>query len=49
MTVQTRVNLPEMPLASMSDDELAKYKALLLELRALAPKDETKRLGGGRR
>ena len=34
-----------MHLASMSDDELAKYKALLLELRELVPKDEHKRIG----
>lgn len=46
ITVQTQVNLPEMPLASMSDQELARYKDLLLELRALAPKDEPKRIGG---
>ena len=29
----------------MSDDELAKYKALLLELRALVPRDDPKRIG----
>jgi len=45
IAVQTQVNLPEMHLASMSDDELAKYKALLLELRELVPKDEHKRIG----
>jgi hypothetical protein len=33
-------------LASMSDDELAKYKQLLLELRELVAKDEPKRIGG---
>jgi hypothetical protein len=46
ITVQTQVNIPEMPLASMTDDELARYKNLLLELRALVPKDEPKRIGG---
>ena len=40
ITVQTQVNLPEMPLASMTDDELARYKALPLELRALVPKGD---------
>jgi hypothetical protein len=44
-----QVNMPEVHLASMSADELAKYKALLLELRALVPKDEPKRIGGMRR
>jgi hypothetical protein len=29
----------------MSDDELARYKNLLLELRELVPKDEPKRIG----
>ena len=45
ITVQTQVNMPEPHLASMTDDELAKYKALLLELRALVPPDEPKRIG----
>lgn len=46
VTVQTQVNLPEPAITSMSDQELGRYKALLLELRALAPKkDEPKRLG----
>jgi hypothetical protein len=36
--------MPEVHLASISDDELAKYKALLLELRELVPKDEPKRI-----
>lgn len=44
VTVQTQVNMPEAPLASMSDEELARYKDLLLELRALAPKEELKRI-----
>lgn len=30
--------MPEPHLASMTDDELARYKNLLLELRALVPK-----------
>jgi hypothetical protein len=46
IAVQTRVNMPEVHLASMSDDELAKYKQLLLELRELVAKDEPKRIGG---
>jgi hypothetical protein len=45
ITVQTQVNMPEVHLASMSDDELAEYKTLLLELRELVPKDEPKRIG----
>jgi hypothetical protein len=44
ITVQTQVNLPEVHLASMSDQELAKYKALLLELREFV-RDEPKRIG----
>jgi len=34
ISVQTHVNMPEVHLASMSDQELARYKNLLLELRA---------------
>jgi len=45
ITTQTQVNMPEVHLASLSDQELAKYKALLLELRELVPKDEPKRIG----
>jgi hypothetical protein len=44
ITVQTQVNMPEVHLASMTDDELARYKALLLELRALVSAEEPKML-----
>jgi hypothetical protein len=44
ISVQTQVNLPEVHLASMSDSELARYKALLLELRALVSAEEPKML-----
>jgi hypothetical protein len=44
ITVQTQVNLPEVHLASMTDDELARYKDLLLELRALVSAEEPKTL-----
>jgi hypothetical protein len=33
----------------MSDDELAQYRNLLLELRELVPKEEPKRIGSGSR
>jgi hypothetical protein len=46
ITVQTQVNLPEVHLPSLSDEELAKYKALLLELRELLPAEEPKTLQG---
>lgn len=39
VTVQTQVNMPDAPLASMSDEDLVRYRVLLMELRALAPKD----------
>ena len=42
---QTQVNLPEVHLASMSDAELARYRNLLLEPRALVPKGEPNRIG----
>ena len=45
IAVQTRVNLPEVHLASMSDQDLETYQKLLEELRELLPKDEPKRIG----
>jgi hypothetical protein len=41
--------MPEVHLASMSDDELARYNDLLLELREFVPKDEPKRIASVRR
>jgi hypothetical protein len=49
ISVQTQVNLPEVHLASMSDQELDTYQGLLVELRELLPQDEAKRGGNGRR
>src|SRR5438876_7944095 len=45
IAVQTRVNLPERHLASMSDQDLETYRKLLEELRELLPQDEPKRIG----
>jgi len=45
ISVQTQVNLPEVHLASMSDQELETYQSLLLELRELLPAEEPKRIG----
>ena len=45
IAVQTRVNLPEVHLASMSDQDLETYRKLLEELRELLPPDEPKRIG----
>ena len=45
IAVQTRVNLPEVHLASMSDQDLDRYWNLLEELRELLPPDEPKRIG----
>ena len=45
ISVQTHVNLPEVHLATMSDQELDTYQKLLLELRELLPQDEPKRIG----
>jgi hypothetical protein len=38
-----RVNLPEVCLASMTDEELETYQKKLLELRELLPEDEPKK------
>jgi hypothetical protein len=46
ITVQTKVNLPEVHLAGMSDNELERYTDLLLELRELLPTEEPKTLPG---
>jgi len=43
--VQPRVNLPEVHLASMSDQELDTHQKPLLELRELLPEDQPKRIG----
>ena len=40
------MNLSALRVASMSDQELAIYDKLLLELRELLPKDVPKRIGG---
>ena len=45
ISVQTQVNLPEVHLATMSDQELDTYQRLLLELRELLPEDQPKRIG----
>jgi len=44
ITVLTQVNMPEVHLASMTGDELARYKSLLLELRASVSAEEPKML-----
>ena len=48
LTVQTQVNLPEMRVASMSDQELETYDKLLTELRELLPAEAPKTLPGTR-
>jgi hypothetical protein len=45
ITVQTQVNLPEVHLASMSDQDLETYRKLLEELRELLPAEEPRRIG----
>jgi hypothetical protein len=46
VNVNTQVNvLPEVYLASMSDQDLETYRKLLEELRELLPQDEPKRIG----
>ena len=47
--VQTQVNLPDLHVASMSDQDLATYLKLLEDLRELVSKDEPKRIGDGSR
>ena len=46
IAVQTRVNLPEVRLASMSDQDLETYQKLLTELRELLPAEEPETLAG---
>jgi hypothetical protein len=46
ISVQTQVNMPEPHLAGMTDDELARYKNLLLELRELLAAEHPKMLAG---
>ena len=43
LTVQTQVNLPEVHVASLSDEQLATYDKLLTELRELLPEGEPKK------
>jgi len=45
INLQTQVNLPEVRVASMSDQELETYLKLLEELRELLPAEEPKRIG----
>ena len=43
--MQRHVNLPEVRVASMSDQDLETYRKLLEKLRELLPQEEPKRIG----